>query len=246
VFTVTSIAFDRTSPVPLYYQVAQVLEQAIESGELGAGTLLGNEVELAKQLRLSRPTMRRAIQYLVDRGLLVRKRGVGTQVVHPKVRRPLELTSLYDVLVNEGREPTTQVLSLQTVPASDSIAHELNLTEGASVDALERLRLAQGEPLALMYNYLPAGLVKLGADDLVDNGLYQLMRNVGIRPHLASQTIGARAATAAEARLLKEPKHAPLLVMQRTTYDDGGRAIEYAHHVYRASAYSFEFVLSTR
>jgi DNA-binding GntR family transcriptional regulator len=167
-------------------------------------------------------------------------------VVHPKVRRPLELTSLYDVLVNEGREPTTQVLSLQTVPASDSIAHELNLTEGASVDALERLRLAQGEPLALMYNYLPAGLVKLGADDLVDNGLYQLMRNVGIRPHLASQTIGARAATAAEARLLNEPKHAPLLVMQRTTYDDGGRAIEYAHHVYRASAYSFEFVLSTR
>ncbi len=92
------IQVDRNSPVPLYFQVAQHLEHLIESGELAPGTRLENEIDLADRLGLSRPTMRRAIEYLVDRGLLVRKRGVGTQVVHAKVRRQVELTSLYDDL----------------------------------------------------------------------------------------------------------------------------------------------------
>jgi DNA-binding GntR family transcriptional regulator len=94
----TSIAVDRASPVPLYYQVAQQLEQVIQSGELAPGTRLNNELVLADQLGVSRPTLRRAMEYLVDRGYLVRKRGIGTQVVHPKLRRPVQLTSLYDDL----------------------------------------------------------------------------------------------------------------------------------------------------
>ena len=84
-----SLQVDRNSPVPLYFQVAQHLEHLIESGELATGTRLENEIDLADQLGLSRPTMRRAMQYLVDRGLLVRKRGVGTQVVNAKVRRKM-------------------------------------------------------------------------------------------------------------------------------------------------------------
>src|ERR1700743_2648653 len=97
-----SLRVDRNSPVPLYFQVAQHLEHLIESGEMPTGTRLENEIDLADQLGLSRPTMRRAIQYLVDRGLLVRKRGVGTQVVQAKVRRQIELTSLHDA---GGRGP---------------------------------------------------------------------------------------------------------------------------------------------
>src|SRR2546423_13521234 len=99
------IRVDRSSPVPLYFQVAQHLEHLIESGEIPTGTRLENEIDLADQLGLSRPTMRKAIGYLVDRGLLVRKRGVGTQVVHAKVRRQVELSSLYDDLVKSRRGP---------------------------------------------------------------------------------------------------------------------------------------------
>src|ERR1700749_5360559 len=107
---------DRNSPVPLYFQVAQHLEHLIESGEMPTGPRLENEIDLADQLGLSRPTMRRAIQYLVDRGLLVRKRGVGTQVVHAKVRRQVELTSLYDDLDKNKRAPTTPVLRFKRAP----------------------------------------------------------------------------------------------------------------------------------
>src|SRR4029450_8515546 len=104
-FSASSITVDRYSPVPMYYQVAQQLEHAIESGELPPGSRLDGELALAPQLAVSRPTLRRAIEYLVERGYLVRRRAVGTQVVHPKVRRPVELTSLYGGLRARGQGP---------------------------------------------------------------------------------------------------------------------------------------------
>jgi DNA-binding GntR family transcriptional regulator len=245
-FSPASIVVDRASPVPLYYQVAHELERAIESGELPAGTRLENEIALADHLGLSRPTVRRAIEYLVDRGLVVRKRGIGTQVVHPKVRRPVELTSLYDDLTLHGKRPSTKLLSLDTVAAPESVVQAFGSGEPIEVVAVERLRFAGDEPLAVMRNYLPAGLVDLTRERLEETGLYALMRATGLRPHLASQSIGARAATSAEARLLGERRGVPLLTMQRTTFDASGRALEYGDHLYRASRYSFEFVLAAR
>jgi GntR family transcriptional regulator len=245
-FSPASIAIDRASPVPLYYQVAQQLEQAIEGGELRPGTRLDNELVLADVLGVSRPTLRRAIEYLVDRGYLVRKRGVGTQVMHPKVRRPVELSSLYDDLVLSGKNPRTVVRSLETLPATDAVAHALNLDEGTPVVALERLRYAEGEPLAVMRNWIPPGRVELVPELLERTGLYSLMRAAGMRPHLASQTIGARKATAPEARLLQATNSEPVLTMQRTTYNDVGQPIEYGSHIYRASRYSFEIALVSR
>jgi DNA-binding GntR family transcriptional regulator len=186
------------------------------------------------------------MEYLVDRGYLVRKRGLGTQVVHPKLRRPVGLTSLYDDLALSGKDPRTSVRSLKTVPAADAVAHTLGIDEGSPVVSFERLRYADDEPLALMHNWIPAGLVELSAELLERTGLYQLMRASGLRLHLASQAIGARAATLAEARLLAAPKGEPLLTMRRTTYDDMGHPLELGDHVYRASLYSFEVVLTNR
>ncbi|MFF4406105.1 GntR family transcriptional regulator [Streptomyces sp. NPDC001262] len=237
---------DRTSPVPLYFQLSQQLEAAIEQGVLAPGSLLGNEIELAGRLGLSRPTVRQAIQSLVDKGLLVRRRGVGTQVVHSQVKRPLELSSLYDDLEAAGQKPATRVLRQGVEPATAQVAAALGVPEGAEVHYVERLRLAHGEPMAHLRNHLPVGLLDLGADTLAETGLYRLMRTAGITLHSARQTIGARAATAEEARLLAEPEGAPLLTMERTTFDDTGRAVEFGSHLYRASRYSFDFQLLAR
>ena len=239
-----SIQIDRSSPVPLYFQLAQHLEQMIESGELPSGTRLDNEIDLADSLGVSRPTMRRAIAYLVDRGLLVRRRGVGTQVVHAKVRRQVGLTSLYDDLAKTGRSPRTQVLSFAVEPASGALAVEFGIPVGTDVYAFERLRYADGEPLALMRNHVPAGLLRLSADDLQARGLYGMLRAAGITLKIARQSIGARAATAAEARALGETKGAPLLTMTRSAYDDQGRAVEHGSHIYRASRYTFDITLT--
>jgi DNA-binding GntR family transcriptional regulator len=240
------IRIDRSSPVPLYFQVAQRLEELIENAQMPPGSMLDNEIALADQLGLSRPTMRQAIQHLVDKGLLVRKRGVGTQVVHTRVRRQVELTSLYDDLDRTKRQPRTDVLSFAVIPAPDEVAVALHLPAGSEVTAIERLRYAQDEPLALMHNYLPTGLVDITEQQLAERGLYQLLRESGVQMHIADQTIGARKATAAEARLLAETRGAPLLTMSRTAYDYTGRAVEYGSHVYRAALYTFELTLLAR
>jgi DNA-binding GntR family transcriptional regulator len=239
-----ALLVDRNSPVPLYFQVAQHLEQLIESGDLPTGTRLDNEFDLAGQFGLSRQTMRRAIEYLVDRGLLVRKRGVGTQVVHAKVRRQVELTSLYDDLAKTRRAPGTKVLSFAVGPADDTLAAELGIAAGTDVYVFERVRSAESEPLALMRNHVPASLLRLRPADLETRGLYELLRASGINPRLAKQSIGARAATAAEARALGEANAAPLLTMERWAYDDQGRAVEHGNHIYRASRYSFDLTLT--
>jgi GntR family transcriptional regulator len=204
---------------------------------------LEDELDLAGRLRLSRPTVRRAIQYLVEKGLIVRRRGIGTRVVSPKVRRSLELTSLYDDLVHSGQRPSTTVLSHRVEEADREVAQALGMQEGTPVVAITRLRRAMDQPIARMSNYLPQDRVEINSDDLEQQGLYQLLRAAGVQLHSAAQVIGARSATSAEARLLGESRGSALLTMQRTTYDDHGVAVEYGSHIYAASRYSFEMSL---
>ncbi|MEU9223881.1 GntR family transcriptional regulator [Streptomyces massasporeus] len=239
-------ALDRGSPVPLYHQLAQQLEAAIGHGVLAPGNLLGNEVDLSVRLGLSRPTVRQAIQSLVDKGLLVRRRGVGTQVVHSQVKRPLELSSLYDDLETAGQAPTTEVVRNEVVPASCEVAAALGVPEGEEVTVLDRLRRTHGRPVALLRNHLPVSLLDLDGARLESTGLYRMLRSAGITLHSARQTIGARAATAREAVRLDEREGAALLTMQRTAYDDTGRPVEYGTHIYRASLYTFDFQLLVR
>lgn len=239
------VSLDRTSPIPLYFQVASRLQQLIESGELPVGRRLENEVELADRLGVSRPTMRRAIAYLVERGMLVRKRGVGTQIVQPKVRRPVELSSLYDDLAKDGQRPSTIVRLLEVRPAPDHVAEALGVPAGLEVTWIERLRHAGGEPLAIMHNAVPTEVIRPTVADLESRGLYELLRAAGAVPRTAHQTVGARAATAAEARLLGDSRGAAMLTMTRTAWDASGRGVEYGSHVYRASRYSFELNLTT-
>lgn len=240
------ITLDRSSRVPLYFQVAEQIERAIISGSIAPGEKLDNEISLAQDLGLSRPTMRQAIQLLVDKGMLVRKRGVGTQVVHGKISRSVELTSLFDDLSAAGQKPRSDVLELKLIPASEDVAQQLQLTAGDPVWSLERLRFVGDEPLALMHNYLPADAIDLDEVDLEKTGLYASMRESGILMRVARQRIGARRADARDARLLTEKKGAPLLTMQRTTYDNAGRAVEFGQHAYRAELYTFELTLVDR
>src|SRR5882762_147402 len=179
-----TVELDRSSPVPLYYQLAQAIEAAIRDGELAPGDRFENELALAKRLTLSRPTTRRAIQELVDKGLLVRKRGVGTQVVQNPVHRRVELTSLFDDLVRAGQEPSTQLLGYHVGAVEDEVAVELNLTADHEVVTIQRLRCANGEPLAVMTNYLPVELAP-PAEELETNGLYQSLRARGVHIRLA-------------------------------------------------------------
>jgi DNA-binding GntR family transcriptional regulator len=236
------IELDRSSPVPLYHQVAQALRAAIEDGRLEPGELLENEISLATRLGISRPTARQALRELVDKGQLVRKRGAGTHVAPTIIRRPVDLTSLFDDLSKSGQSPTTVVLEHEVVPAAPEVATALSIPVNADVVRLRRLRLADGEPIAVMTNFLPTAIAPSRAE-LETDGLYDCLRGRGIKPRIARQRIGARTATAAEARMLDESPRAALLTMERTAFDEAGSAVEFGRHIYRASRYSFDTTL---
>ena len=232
------VSIDRSSPVPLYFQLAQHLEAEIRSGSLPVGTRLENEVALARELGLSRPTVRAAFGYLAERGMVARKRGYGTVVTREKLNRDVQLTSLHDDLIRAGQQPATKVLRNEVAVASESVAAALELPEGSLVICLERIRFADGEPIALMHNFLPAALVRLNDEALETHGLYEILRASGIALTSATQRMSAKNALAAEARLLDEPRGAALLTMERTVLDNRDRPVEFGQHVYRASRYS--------
>lgn len=234
---------DRSSPVPLYFQLATQLQAAIDDGRLGSGDAIENEVALAERLGLSRPTVRRAIQELVAKGLLVRQRGVGTQVAHRMVHRRAELTSLHDDLARDGREPRTTVLELRRDVQDARAAAALSLPAGTPLLLVERLRLAGDEPLAVMRNWLTPRFADLTREELESTGLYTLLRIRGGRPHVARQEIGARTATTREARLLGTRRAAPVLTMSRRAFDSAGSALELGDHSYRSDSYAIEVMV---
>lgn len=234
---------DRSGPVPLYFQVAQHLRAAIEDGSLPAGSRIENEIKLAEELGMSRPTIRRAIQELVDQGLLVRRRGVGTQVVMGRFARTVELSSLHDDLARENRNPTTKVLQHMLVEVDARVAEHLGLVPGTTVLNIKRLRYADGVPFALLTNYLAPGYNDITRESLEEFGLYQLMRGRGATMRVAKQSIGARGANDEESAHFEIPKQSPVLTMSRTLYDGSGKAAEFGIHSYRPDLYSFEVTL---
>lgn len=237
------LTVDRRSSTPLYHQLADQMVTAIREGVLPPGTRLDSEMSLAEELGLSRPTIRSAIQDLVDRGLVVRRRGAGTQVVHDQVERELELTSLHDDLALAGKFPTTRVLfnAIQLAPMEQ--ARPLGSDVPIKALRLERVRLVEGAPLAILRNWLPPEYIQPTSEELEEHGLYELLRQAGHNPQIARQKISAAAATQAEAAILGVRRGAPLLTMNRVAYDAQGRILEVGQHCYLPDAYSFEVTL---
>jgi DNA-binding GntR family transcriptional regulator len=240
---IPTIALVRNSPVPLYHQFAEHVRVAIDSGQLVPGERLPNEITLAQAFAMSRPTMRQALGELVSDGLLVRQRGVGTLVAPDEIRRHVELTSLLEDLEASGRRASTRVIALTIGAGPEAAVAALRTSRDEKLCFIERVRYADGKPLALMHNWLAASdadMADLDAEALERRGLYQILRQGGRRPTAAHQFIGARAAGQREARYLEVKRGSPLIAVKRTAYDSDNHVIEYGEHVYRSDDYSIE------
>jgi GntR family transcriptional regulator len=240
-----SVSIDRSSPVPLYHQLAGQLNEAISSGELQPGDPFENEVALGERLNLSRPTVRRAIQELVDQGLLLRRRGLGTTVAARKVHRRAELTSLWDDLARTGGKPASKVLVHELVE-DERVAAALDLPPDSVFLSVVRLRSSGETPLAVMHNWLPPGLNDITREQLEHEGLYAVLRERGVKPVVAHQSIGARTPTTTERRHLGIRGSEPVLTMTRSAFDAVGNPVEFGDHCYRASTYTIEVMIDER
>ncbi|MFZ2479949.1 MAG: GntR family transcriptional regulator, partial [Propioniciclava sp.] len=214
----------------------------ITSGAIPPGRLLEDEVSLAKRLEVSRPTARRALQDLVGRGLLTRRRGAGTRVTPTHVHRPIALTSLNDDLRAAGYTTRTDVLSYEVILAGEEEADLLKCPMGSELVKIERLRWADEDPLGLMSNLIPVDVAP-SLTDLVSKGLYQGFTERSVHLASADQVVGARPASDRERELLEIEDHSSVLTIERTSYDSTGRVVEYGKHAYTADRYTVRLTL---
>jgi GntR family transcriptional regulator len=235
------ITLERNSPVPLYYQLAQSIEHAINTGALAPGDRLENELSMTSRLGLSRPTARQAIQELVKKGMLVRKRGVGTQVVRSQFRRDERLSSFNEDLTKAGKVPGTRLLEYEVGELDQDIRDSID-AENVTCETfikIRRLRLADDVPLAVLTNYLPSHF-DISPADLSTKGLYACLRSIGVNLKIGHQRISARLMTDEEAELLDAETPAACLTVDRIAYDDVGQFVEFGRHMYHAAHYSIQ------
>lgn len=238
----STLRMDHKSPTPLYMQLAHQIEQAVADGALTPGDRIEGEPVLVGRLGISRDTVRHAIDQLVDRGILMRKHGVGTQVVAANLARRSGLISLYDELLAGGQEPSTRLVESAVRPAPAEVVEALQLDPDSEALFLMRLRSSDGSPLAIMRNWLPLGVLDLEDFDPEAEGLYEALRRVGISADAAHQSVGAAGAGEDEGRLLDLPVGAPVLTMVTTSYAGLGQPVEYGQHTYRPDRHRVEMV----
>lgn len=236
------VTLHRDSPIPLYFQLTEQLTAAITDGRLQPGDPFENEVAMSTRLGLSRPTVRRAIHNMVDQGLLVRKRGLGTFVASRRVHRRGNKGSLFEDLKAQDRGPSTSVLKCR-IERNPTASAALDLDADTELLAVRRLRFAEGEPLAIMQNWLPPQFSSITREQLEARGLYQVLRDFGVGSVVAHQSIAARLPVAEEIELLGISKDVPVILVTRNAFNSNGSPIEHSEHVYRSNGYTIDLVL---
>ncbi|HEX6122668.1 MAG TPA: GntR family transcriptional regulator [Ktedonobacterales bacterium] len=232
----------RNSPVPRYHQLKEILQERVRSGEWQPGELIPSERELSETYGISRMTARQAITDLVNEGIFFREQGKGTFVTKRKITQQLmHLTGFTEDIRARGQQPSTRVLSAAMMPADELTAERLQIPAGQPIFCLQRLRLADGEPLAIELSQLSfRGCEKLVEEDLEHQSLYRVLEaNYGLPLMEADQELEAGLAAEEEARLLQIPVGSSVLFTRRITYTDRNQPIEYAKSVYCGTKYTF-------
>lgn len=226
--------FDPRKSSPKRDVVRQHILALIENTRPGTG--LASERELAQQLGVSRPTVRAALDQLTQDGLLVRQRGRGTFTSPHKVTQ--ELAAGMAAPPAEG-DWTSWVVSFDVAPALPATAARLELDPGDQVLRVTRVRLVDGEPIAIERLELPASIVPgITPPDLESGNFYQLLRaRFGVSVLEAVQSIEPSFTNPEQAELLDVPVYSPLLSIERTTRDTTGRIVEVTRSVYRGDRY---------
>lgn len=235
---------DRESGVPLYYQIAQYLRAQIGSGVFRPGQALPTEEALQQTFHVSRATIRQAIRSLTSSGLVRMDRPRGTFVNEPRLVEQLPtLISFSDEVRRAGMEPGARLIAARLERPPDLVRTQLRLEPDVDALMVSRLRLADGEPIAVLTSWIPSA-IGIGPHDDFSGSLYDLFTRCGAAPLHADQVLDAVNADTQTAGLLGVPRRTALLVVTRTTFGSRDIPIEYVVGWYRADRYRYSVRLS--
>lgn len=234
---------NKSNPVPLYYQLAEQLKEQIQAGQLEPGEQIPSERELGEQAGISRMTVRQAIGYLVNQGVLVVKQGIGTFVAEPKLAHDtLNLLGFTEEIMRQGGTAVSRVLEQAVVIPPASVTADLNLAPGRETVKIVRLRLSGKMPLLLESSYLPADLCPgLERKNLAVESLYTLLeQEYGLRLKNARQTLEATIANDYESELFGIAPGTAMILLEGVTCMEHGQPVEYFKAIYRGDRFKFE------
>jgi GntR family transcriptional regulator len=234
---------------PLYSRVETVLAADIAGGTLPPGSQLPPEEGLIQRFKVSRTTVRKAIQNLIERGLVEVRRGKGTFVTQPRITQELtELTGFVEDMQVLGRSATARLLDKRVLAADQIVAHHLALAPGTLVVRLRRVRLADGVAMSFDETYLPRDIgEKVVDDDLEAEPVFALLEDKYDTPLVeAEYKLEAAAADPVAAQALQVPTGSPVFVIERTSYTTGNRPIDYERLHYRGDLVRFVTRLARR
>lgn len=235
------------SPLPLYYQIKQVLLDMIEDGELGPGELIPPEREICELQEVSRMTVNKAIMSLVNEGVLYREQGKGTFVAEPKEKQQLQLKGFTEQMEEKGLKSSSKIISFSIKDATNQIKNALKLPEEDSqVIEINRLRIIEKEPYAIEKVFIPRYMFKdLTKESLEGKSLYEIFREkYNLNLKFAKQTIEPIMLNEFESKLLNQENNSLALMFKRTTYLKNDIPIEHTREVYRSDKYKYEIVLT--
>ena len=227
---------DRSSAVPLYFQIYQQLLEQIRSGILQPGQPIPSEPELASSLRVSRMTARQAVKALCDAGATYSQRGLGTFVSGRKqMKTSTELLSFTQETTASGGRPASRVLAFEETRAEGEVQQALHLGPKGKVFRLKRVRIADSTPMSIEESFLPAKLCPRLTENLDPRtSLYQVLADrYGIRMAAADEVVEAALAHAEEARLLQIKKGSPVFELTRISYAESNQPVEFVRSTYR-------------
>jgi GntR family transcriptional regulator len=224
---------------PKYWGLKRHLLDLLAS--LPPGSPIPTERSLAAEFDVSRTTVRQALADLTVEGRLLRVQGKGTFAAEPKVAQRLQLSSYTEDMRAQGREPSSQLIDISEIPAEGELTTLLGIRSGAKVLRMQRLRLADGEPMALETTHLPLGRFRGLRKYLTPGGsLYQVLRDrFDVEMGHAEETIETALAGPHEAELLGADVGMPMLLLSRHSFDTAERPVEWVRSVYRGDRYKF-------
>lgn len=222
---------------PLYIQLANNLKQIILDGKMSSGDSLPSERMLTEITGASRVTVRKAIGRLIEEGLLLSRQGAGTYVAPSIEQSGEELTGFTDDAKDRGEAPASIWLVRSIASPTEEEARHLKIGISDPVVRLGRVRLSDGEPLAIEHAVVPAAL--LPSPDSVGISLYQALEKIGVCPVKGTQKIRASLATPTEAALLSIHEDSEILRIERHTFMEDGTPVEYTRSAYRGDKYVF-------
>jgi GntR family transcriptional regulator len=239
---------DKDSLMPIYYQIEEGLKELIAREELKPGDVVPSERELAERYNVSRMTVRQAINNLVNDGYLVRKRGKGTFVANSKIEQGLQgLTSFSEDMRARGMNPSSKLLEFNLIQAPATIAAKLAIDEGESIYEIKRVRLADDIPMAYEMLYISQHLVPGLTKEVVSSSIYDYIENtLNISITKGEQSLEASVARKNEAAILQIKEGAPVLLIERTSYMDNQKPLEFVQSVYRGDRYKFKIKMERR